>query len=1183
MKDACERTDRLRLLGGFELVVDGGPISLGQSRLEELVAFIAVHPGETFSRSQIAYRFWPDSTEKQSRTNTRHLLFKLKQAWSGIERIVCIDRSSVTWRMDAPGIVDVHLMRDLMEQADAAEDPMAKSSLLKQAAECYQGDFLPDCFNDWALGVREQVNTQYSTLLAKLVDVLVELREYDGALIRARQLIDHDSVQEVAYRRLMQVHVARGDRAAALRVYHTCASMLQKELGVEPSPATMQMRATLLQITEYEPPPHETPRAVERPRLIGRHREWQQLKQVWSAVQQGTAHSVFIWGEAGIGKTRLAEELLDWVRHQGHVAISSRSYAAEGALNYAPITEWLRNPTIRSITDSVDNLWQVELARLLPELLVENSELPEPGPLTEAWQQQRFYQSIVRVFQKVSGPLLLHLDDMQWGDQETLMLLHFLLHNARSQPLLLLGTIRSEDAIGNSSLTTLAEAFRHSNQLSEFVLTALSGEETAQLAELTAGTPLSSERNTALYEASEGHPLYLIESVRSEMATEQAPTRHATPQTSPIQLQEESGIPTRIFQLLSSRLLQLSPEAQLVASVASVIGHSFTYAILKESTDIEEALLVDTLDELWTRRIIREQEGDSYDFSHDRIREVAYQQISRTRRRLLHRKVAEALENENAEDIDEVAGELAHHYAHAGDSYRAYQYYREAANLALRQYALARADELFTASLDQLSNDAVERIMTLNERSGIFALSLDFERWKLHIDEQLELLNSIDNPPSSLVMEVHISMSQYYVEQNAGHKAQEAAQIAVTEAENLGVDIAMARAYQAMARGCWMQASMAEASHFYGLSTEFARRAGDRDVELISLELHAATGMFSGMSPDEILDRITHAYALAEAVDNKRHIASLRNKLGYLAMAQGTGEFDMAEREYRIGIALTREIGDRAWEEIILCNLGMMFVRKGDYRQAIDVLTEALRIGQVTTGYWRSLVTSYHLGSYWMEMGCLDQAQLELTAASEGLHQRGNYHFEAKARCDLGLVHYLAGEYERARRELSDVLELVEGHGDLRFEALVRTRLGYVYEETGELAEACESYRRGYELHSQMQQNYYALNALAGSARVASRRGNSKVTQDHVETIWRSIQGKSIDASVETAMTLRTCYCVFTEQNDARQDKVLSMARAQLRNRSDNIDTVEHQEHFWQLAPHSFFRDGVTQASLGDS
>ncbi len=146
--------------------------------------------------------------------------------------------------------------------------------------------------------------------------------------------------------------------------------------------------------------------------------------------------------------------------------------------------------------------------------------------------------------------------------------------------------------------------------------------------------------------------------------------------------------------------------------------------------------LVDALDELWTRRILREQDGDAYDFSHDRIREVAYQEISRARRRLIHRRVAEALETLHADNLDGVAGELAAHCASAGDGERAYRFYRRAAKLAMDQHALAHAEAMFDAALSYAPDDPVLRFDLLAEQSRVFNSSLQLKRWRSNLDEQ---------------------------------------------------------------------------------------------------------------------------------------------------------------------------------------------------------------------------------------------------------------------------------------------------------------------------------------------------------------------------------------------------------------------------------------------------------------
>ncbi|NJN83264.1 MAG: tetratricopeptide repeat protein [Caldilineaceae bacterium] len=184
-----------------------------------------------------------------------------------------------------------------------------------------------------------------------------------------------------------------------------------------------------------------------------------------------------------------------------------------------------------------------------------------------------------------------------------------------------------------------------------------------------------------------------------------------------------------------------------------------------------------------------------------------------------------------------------------------------------------------------------------------------------------------------------------------------------------------------------------------------------------------------------------------------------------------------------------------------------------------------------------------------------------------------NLNFEIKARCDLGLCHHLSGQQELALSELNRVLELVTTSGDLRYEAFTRTRLGYVYEAIGQHEDAKPMYERGRALHDQMGQHYYALNALAGSARIAELQGDDATAYAHTTTIWETIAGQEMDATIETARTLRTCCTIFLEHDDPRTADVLDMTLAQLRYRASTIDDPEHVEQFWQIDDHRFFHE----------
>ncbi|MFN2136764.1 MAG: AAA family ATPase, partial [Candidatus Promineifilaceae bacterium] len=161
--------------------------------------------------------------------------------------------------------------------------------------------------------------------------------------------------------------------------------------------------------------------------LIGRTAEWREVQAALQTALQGRAHWLSIRGEAGIGKTRLAEELITWARSQGFFVARTRSYHTDGSLAYATVAELLRQYHQAGRLRKLGDTSLVEIARLIPELIEERSDLEAPGPLLENWQRTRFYKALADAILSEDGPAVLVMDDMQWLDQESLEWLHYLL------------------------------------------------------------------------------------------------------------------------------------------------------------------------------------------------------------------------------------------------------------------------------------------------------------------------------------------------------------------------------------------------------------------------------------------------------------------------------------------------------------------------------------------------------------------------------------------------------------------------------------------------------------------------------------------------------------------------------------------------------------------------------------
>ena len=401
-------TLHIHLLGNFLLVSGDTPVTtVTVPRLQSLLAYLLLHRDAPQDRSHLAFLLWPDSTEAQAHTNLRKLLYQLRQSLPDADHFIQADNHSLQWLPALPasqeGCTDASWTLDILEveqalaraeQAERVQDTTAMRRALEQVHHLYSGELLPNCYDEWILPERDRWRQAFLQAAERLIALLEEERDYDAAIRAAHQLLRQDSLHEATYRQLMRLYGLRGDRAAALRVYHTCVTVLERELGTEPSEVTRAVYESLLQ-SDTSPKTLTGPltsRGTEAP-LLGRKAEMRHLQEAWRKAAGGHPHIVFLSGEAGIGKTRLAEEIEAWVSRQGLTTASARCYAALGHLAYAPVTTWLRTDALQTGLSALDPAWLTEIARLVPEVLVTRPKLSLPAAMTEGWQRQHFFEA----------------------------------------------------------------------------------------------------------------------------------------------------------------------------------------------------------------------------------------------------------------------------------------------------------------------------------------------------------------------------------------------------------------------------------------------------------------------------------------------------------------------------------------------------------------------------------------------------------------------------------------------------------------------------------------------------------------------------------------------------------------------------------------------------------------------
>ena len=244
-------TLHIKLLGTFIITSDRIPLaSIDMPRLQSLLAYLVQHHGVSQSRTRLASLLWPDSTEEQAHTNLRNLLYKLRQALPESDRYLTVDRHTILWQGDGSWTLDVLDFEQAVARAEKAEqedDHAALRLALEQAVDFYQGDLLPDCYDEWILPERDRLSQLFLDVLEWLLCLREQEGDYQGAIRIAQRLQREDPLQEASYRHLMRLYAASGNRAAAVRIYQRCVAVLERELAVEPGPATRQVYEQLIQ------------------------------------------------------------------------------------------------------------------------------------------------------------------------------------------------------------------------------------------------------------------------------------------------------------------------------------------------------------------------------------------------------------------------------------------------------------------------------------------------------------------------------------------------------------------------------------------------------------------------------------------------------------------------------------------------------------------------------------------------------------------------------------------------------------------------------------------------------------------------------------------------------------------------------------------------------------------------
>ncbi len=898
----------VQLLGPPRVVRDGRPLSFDTRKATALLAHLCLTESAR-PRDALADLLWPDADLAHARGALRRTLSTLRGAL-GADHLDAT-RDQVRLLRGADLVVDVDTFRARRAEGDLA------GALAAWGGDLLEGFVVRDApaFEEWA----ETTTAALRREVAATLGALAVAREGEGdqvaALALVRRWLSLDPLHEPAHQALIRLLAVTGDRAGALVQYRECVRTLSRELGVPPLRETTALYEAINEGSFEARPERPSPPdlafssdvgtglpAAPTPAFVGRGADLAALGAAFDRVTDD-GRVALVEGEAGIGKTRLVEELVARVQQAGSRVAWARGYEDESGLPYRPVVDLLRGRAREDPgwLDELDGPVLAEVARLVPDVAAALSprSLPDPVSPEEPGAEGRFLGALWdAVTRAVSGrvPGVLVVDDAQWADEATLRLLSFGMRRlAGRRVLVVIGWRTPHDHPARHAASHAA-----GDGGVELRLGRLDEGAVGELVRSVSADDVDPEMVHRYWTTTEGVPLMLVEYLRAG----------------------DSGdhLPSGAREALRARLAPAGETARQILSAAAVLGRSFDVDTVRTVSGRSDDETVASLEELVRRGLVRERETD-YDFDHELLRAVAYDQTSLARRRLLHRRAAAV--------VPSLAARARHHEL-AGRDDAAAEAHRAAGEQALAVFANAEA--------------------------------LD------HLRRALELGHPDRSRLQTAISDVQVVLGDY-----GGALVSLRAAAADASPEDLPrLEHRLGRLH--VRRG---EHPLAEAHLQAALSAlpddDLAARAG------VTADL--ALAVHSLGEPDRAGRLAAEAVALADRVDEGRALCQALNLLGMMAATDG----DVAEAITHLhrSRTLADELGDGDLQVAARNNLALAHRARGDLAVAVDLTEEALRTCATLGDRHREAALHNNLADLLHALGRGDDAMRHLKRAVE--------------------------------------------------------------------------------------------------------------------------------------------------------------------------------------------------------
>ncbi len=718
---------QLTLLGPPRLTMDPEPEAVPRlgAKPIALLAFLAMEPGP-HARDELAGLLWSDSPNDAARASLRQAIRQIRGVVG--ERLQA-GRTAV--ELDPPIPCDARAFLQAVSEAP--------ETAVSYAADRFLAGFSvrhAPAFEEWTDTTRERLRQAFRDALRAATLGDIGRSRWRDAARWAERWIAADPLSDEAVRHAAQACYMAGDTGEALAQFQQYRERLANETGMEPADALRELLERIgptPPVAQLAAPPPDTdlPKRGFVSSLIGREAEWERLTQVWREAAAGACRTMLIQGEAGIGKTRLAEELLQWTAAEGATALRGRGYDPESGLPYQPVADALHGALQAPGMASAAPEWLAELARIVPDVRERFPGLPTAAGAGDPDRRGRLFEAVAQAILGLTSEraVVLLIDDLQRCDPETCALLHFLTRRLARAPILILATATLGEIERATPASRLCRTLKGGG--AAITVSPLSEAQVWRaIRELGRISSPDGARRFArrVHAVTDGNPFHILELLKALFAqgmlqTDPATGEWVTTTATGDAPYDHVRMPATVHDAVAERCTRLPYELRDLLVTMAVAGRPVSTGLLSHvhgTSRLRAAALADAL----VDRLLLAEDNGMYGCAHPIVQDVVREDLTPARRGEVHRAIALALDTLARDSRGGCRpGEIARHAERGGELALAFRCALEASDLAVEngayEEALSWLDLAGSAADSETDTAAVhERTARLMERTG---------------------------------------------------------------------------------------------------------------------------------------------------------------------------------------------------------------------------------------------------------------------------------------------------------------------------------------------------------------------------------------------------------------------------------------------------------------------------------